>query len=82
MGWHVDPSVLNEPIEFMRQLESIGWNGGDNFFGGMYIPHLCVAIRDFAEECKENTMNSALSVVVQWSCLAAKHVRHVTMHPA
>ncbi len=36
MGWHMDPSdVLNEdPMEFMRQLESIGWNGGENFFDG------------------------------------------------
>ncbi|KUJ14944.1 uncharacterized protein LY89DRAFT_736001 [Mollisia scopiformis] len=38
MGWHMDPNdlPLEHPIEFMRQLESIGWNGGEHFFPGKH----------------------------------------------
>lgn len=38
MGWQMDVTDLpGEEIQFMRQLESIGWNGGENYFPGETI---------------------------------------------
>lgn len=41
MGWQWDPNNFpdptGQPIDFMRQLEEIGWNGGENFFDGMKL---------------------------------------------
>lgn len=41
MGWQIDETGLSgadlaDPIEFMRQLENVGWNGGDNYFPGTH----------------------------------------------
>ncbi|CZR57697.1 uncharacterized protein PAC_07586 [Phialocephala subalpina] len=40
MGWQWDPSNLpdpnGQPMDFMRQLEEIGWNGGENNFDGKH----------------------------------------------